>query len=62
MPFGKIAGLAVGFFVAEFFILPHGILRSLHDMTTDTTNLVRLVAAVVVTIILVVLGHSLDRR
>ncbi len=62
MPFGKIAGLAVGFFVAEFFILPHGILRALHSMTTDSTDLFRLIAALVITIILVALGHSLDRR
>ncbi len=61
MPFGKIAGLAAGIFLAEYFIFPRGIVLYLHSMTVRSTDLARLSVAIAVTIVIMALGHVLDR-
>ena len=62
MPFGKIAGLAVGIFVAHYFILPRGIVQALQSQPIASTGLARLLVASVITIMAVALFHFLDRR
>ncbi len=62
MPFGKIAGLAVGIFIAHYFILPHGIVQALQSQPIASTGLARLLGALVVTMVTVGLFHFLDRR
>ncbi len=62
MPFGKIAGLAVGIFVAHYFILPQGILHTLYSRPIPMTDLLRLFAALIITIVAMALGHFFDKR
>ena len=62
MPFGKIAGLAIGIFLAYFLILPDDILDSLRSTPMPLTDLLRVFAAFIITIASVVFGHYLDAR
>ncbi len=62
MPFGKITGLAIGVFIAHYFILPQGVIYALQTRAIPSIGLARLVVALIITIGAVSLFHFLDRR
>jgi len=62
IPFGKIAGLAVGIFVAHYLILPQGVIQAVQSRSIASTGLVHLLFALVITIVAMGLFHFLDRR
>jgi hypothetical protein len=64
MPLGGITGFIIGASLAYFFILPNDILHTLRTVPLpliSLTDIVRILAALSVTVVTTLLGRFLDR-